>query len=110
MEYLKTGRGKCQEGSWFLSVDKCKIFPQIDTIILAVWPGIPKLPKITLLFLWKKVSYEIDFLHVDKHKSLLQIDTITLIEIVKHSQSSQNSEVTMSLQYLKKEVRKGVHF
>ena len=51
MEYLKTGRGKCQEGSWFLSVDKCKIFPQTDAIILAVWPGIPKLPKITLLFL-----------------------------------------------------------
>ena len=56
------------------------------------------------------MSDEIDFLHVDKHESLLQIDTITLIEIVKHSQSSQNSEVTMSLQYLKKEVRKGVHF
>ena len=61
-------------------------------------------------YLKKEVSYEIDFLHVDKHESLLQIDTITLIEIVKHSQSSQNSEVTMSLQYLKKEVRKGVHF
>ena len=53
---------------------------------------------------------EIDFLHADKHKSLLQTDTMTLIEIVKHSQSSQNSKVTMSLQYIKKQVRKGVHF
>ena len=50
------------------------------------------------------------FLHADKHESLLQIDTMILIGIVKHSQSSQNSKVTMSLQYIKKEVRKGVHF
>ena len=53
---------------------------------------------------------EIDFLHADKHESLLQIDTMSLTEIVKHSQSSQNSKVTMSLQYIKKEVRKGVNF
>ena len=53
---------------------------------------------------------EIDFLHVGKHESLLQIDTMTLIGTVKHSQSFQNSKVTMSLQHIKKEVRKGVHF
>ena len=35
---------------------------------------------------------------------------MTLIGIVKHTQSSQNSKVTMPLQYIKKEVRKGVHF
>ena len=56
------------------------------------------------------MSDESDFLHADKHESLLQIDTMTLIGIVKHSQSFQNSTVTMSLQYIKKEVRKGVHF
>ena len=56
------------------------------------------------------MSDEIDFLHANKDESLLQIDTITLIGIVKNSQSSQNSKVVMSLQYLKKEVRKGVHF
>ena len=50
------------------------------------------------------------FLHADKHKSLLQIDTMILIGIVKHSQSSQNSKFTMSLQYLKKEVRDEVDF
>ena len=52
---------------------------------------------------------EIDFLHPNKHESLLQIDTMTLIGIVKHSQSFQNSKVTMSSQSIKKEVRKGVH-
>ena len=31
----------------FLPADKCQIFPQIDTIILGVWPGMPKLPKET---------------------------------------------------------------
>ena len=36
----------------FLPADKCQIFHQIDAIILGVWPGMPKLPKITnLLFL-----------------------------------------------------------
>ena len=56
------------------------------------------------------MSDEVDFLHADKHKSLLQIDTMTLIGIVKHSQSSQNSKFTTSLQYLKKEVRDEVDF
>ena len=28
-----------------------RMFPQIDTIILDKWPGMPKLPKISLLFL-----------------------------------------------------------
>ena len=48
--------------------------------------------------------------HADKHESLLQIDTMTSIGIVKHSQNSQNSKVTMYLQYIKKDVRNGVHF
>ena len=54
------------------------------------------------------MSDEIDFLLADKHVRLLQIDTMTLTGIVKHFQSFQNSKVTMSLQYIKKEVRKGV--
>ena len=39
------------------------------------------------------------------HESLLQIDTMILTEMVKHSQSSQNSKFATCLQYLKKEVR-----
>ena len=35
----------------FLPADERQIFPQIDTIILGVWPGMPKLPKITSLLL-----------------------------------------------------------
>ena len=46
----------------FLPADKCQMFPQIDTIILGVWPGMLKLPKITsLLFLC--MSDEVYFLH-----------------------------------------------
>ena len=65
---------------------------------------------ISLEYLKKEVSDEVDFLHADKHESLLQIDTMILMGIVKHSQSSQNSKFTMSLQYLKKEVRDEVDF
>ena len=53
------------------------------------------------------------FLNADKHESFesfLQIDTMILIEMIKHSQSSQNSKFAMSLQYIKKEVRIMVDF
>ena len=45
----------------------------------------------------KEMIDEVDFLHADKHESLLQIDTMTLMGMVMHSQSSQNSEFAMSL-------------
>ena len=38
------------------------------------------------------------------------MDTIILMEMVKHSQSFQNNKFAMSLQYLKKEVRGEVDF
>ena len=41
---------------------------------------------------------------------MLQIDTMVLMGMVKHSQSSQKSKFVMSLQYLKKEVRDEVDF
>ena len=47
---------------------------------------------ISLQHLKKDVSDEVDFLHADKHKGLLQIDTMNLMEIVRHSQNSQNSK------------------
>ena len=40
---------------------------------------------------------EVDFLHTEKQKSLLQIDAMILMGMVKHSQSSQNSKFAMSL-------------
>ena len=32
----------------------------------------------------KEVSDEVDFLHADKHESMLQIDTMILLEMIKH--------------------------
>ena len=68
-----------------------------------------KLSRITsypffLQHLKKEVSDEVDFVHADKHESLLQIDIMILIGIAMHSQSSQNSKFPISLQYLKQEV------
>ena len=56
------------------------------------------------------MSDEIDFLHEYKHESLLQIDIVILVGIVKHCQSSQEGKFAMSLQYLKKEARDDVGF
>ena len=56
-------------------------------------------------YLKKDVSDETDFLHADKDKGLLQIPTMILMEIVRHSQNSQNRKFLMFLQYLKEEVR-----
>ena len=56
------------------------------------------------------MSDEVDFLHADKHESLLQIDSMILIGMVNHSQNSQNSKFAISLQYLTKEVKDEVDF
>ena len=77
----------------------------------------------SLQYLKKEVRNEVDFLHGDKHQSFLQVGFNTLgikvsykvilslfIGIIKHSQSTQSNKFAISLQYLKKEVRDGVHF
>ena len=56
------------------------------------------------------MSDEVNFLHADKQESLLKIDTMILMGMVKHSQSSRNSKFAMSLQYLEKEVIDEVGF
>ena len=43
---------------------------------------------ISLQNLKKEVSDAVDYLHVDKHESLLRIDTVILMEKVNHSESS----------------------
>ena len=71
----------------------------------------PKLPKtISLQYLKREVNDEVDFLHAGKHENLLQIDTMILMDMVKHFQSSQNSKFTTSVQYLKKEDSDDVDF
>ena len=47
---------------------------------------------ISLQYLKKELIDEVDFLHADNHESLLQIEGMVLIGMVKHSQSSQNSK------------------
>ena len=69
------------------------------------------------------MSDEVDFLHADKHESFLPVDFNTLgikdaykvilsllLGMIKHSQSTQSDKFVISLQYLEKEFRKGVHF
>ena len=65
---------------------------------------------ISLQYLKREVNNDVDFLHAGKHKKLLQIDTIILMGMIKHFQSSQNSKFAMSLEYLKIEVRDEVVF
>ena len=64
----------------------------------------------SLQYFKKEVNDKVDFLHAGKHENVLEIDTITLMEMVKHFQSSQNSKFAMSLQSLKNEVRDEVDF
>ena len=81
----------------FLSTDIRQMFSQNDAIILGVWPGMTKLPKISLLLLFNilrmKGWLRQAFLHANKHESLLQIDILILMGIVTHSQSSQKKQV-----------------
>ena len=76
----------------------------------------------SLQYLKKEVRDEVDFLHADKHQSFLQVDFNLGIKVsykvilssfmgmIKHSESTQSNMFAISLQYLKKEVRDGVHF
>ena len=59
---------------------------------------------ISLQYLKKKVSNK------DKYEDLLQIDTMFLMVMVKHSQSYRNSKFAVSLPYLKREVTGDVDF
>ena len=56
------------------------------------------------------MNVEADFLHAGNYENLLQIDSMILMDMVKHFQSSQNSKFTVSIEYLKKEVRDEVDF
>ena len=73
---------------------------------------------IFLQYLKKEVIDEVDFLHADKYQSFLQLSIKVFYKVllslwmvmIKHSQSTQRNKFAISLQYLKKEVRNGVHF
>ena len=78
---------------------------------------------LSLKCLKEEVSDNVDFLNADKHQSYLQVDFNTmgiarrykviitlLMSMIKHSQSTQSNKFAISLEYLKKENRNGVHF
>ena len=65
---------------------------------------------ISLQYLKIEFCGEVDFLHADKHESLLQIDSMILMGIVKHYQSSQNSKFTISFTISKKSFKDEVDF
>ena len=65
---------------------------------------------ISLQYLRKEMSDEVDLLHADKYESFLQVETMIFMRMVKHSQSSQNSKFAMPLQYLKKELINEIDF
>ena len=60
---------------------------------------------ISLQYLKKELSGEVDFLHADKYESLLQIDSMILMGMFKDYQSFQNCKFAMSLEYFRKEVK-----
>ena len=78
---------------------------------------------ISLQYLIKEVTCEVDFLYANKHQIFLQINFITLgikvfckvilkllIGMIRHSQTTQSNKFAISLQYLKREGRDGIHF
>ena len=61
----------------------------------------------SLQYLKKELSYEVDVFHADKHESLLQVDTIILDE-VGQACLKYPGKFAMSLRHLKKELRNRV--
>ena len=98
LQYLKE---RVKDGVHFsLLIIVKRFFKAMLSFFLCVWPDMPKLPKTkSLLFLCnilkKKWMTKLTFC---MHENLLQIDTVILMEMVKHFQSSQNSKCTMSVQ------------
>ena len=79
MQYLK----KNEKDEVDFLPDKHQRFLQVDTIILDVCgQACPNYPKQQVCYFFaislkkKEASDEVNFLHVDKHKSFLQIDTV----------------------------------
>ena len=93
----------------FLPIDKHESLLQIDTMILMEWSSIAKVPKIASLeclcnISIKKLGVKLIFSILNKLKVSCKFQQITSI-IDGHDQA-----FSISLQYLKKEVRNGVHF
>ena len=64
---------------------------------------------ISLQYIKKEVSDEVDFLNVDKHESLLQTDTMILVGMVKHPKVPKIASL-LCLYIFKKEFRDKVSY
>ena len=67
--FLQINKKHLKDEVDILPAEKRQWFSQIDTLILGVWPGMPKLPKITSYFFaifQKDMSDGVDFLNADK--------------------------------------------
>ena len=68
-------------------------------------PDMPKVLKIksavSLQYLKKELSYEVDVLQADKHESLLQVDSIFLMGLARHAQATR-----VNLHYLRDILKK----
>ena len=116
MEYLKTDRALFPWKIYFCP-NLQKNIEVFYKLILSVWVCITRHTQSTqnkfayLCNISRKTwGTKLIFLHADKHESLLQTDTVILMVMVKHSQSSQNRKLAMSFQYLRKEVKDEVNF
>ena len=87
------------------------------------WSSQNKKFAVSLQCLKKELRDKNYFLHADKHQSFLQVDFNTLglkvffkvilswlMDMIKHSQSTESNKFVISLQYIKKEFRDGIHF
>ena len=80
----------------------------------------PKVPKIISLHIFAvspeidcmKLRYGIDILSADKHKNVLQVDSTLWkwVYIAWHPQTTENIKFTLSLQYLKENLKDEVEF
>ena len=77
----------------------------------------PKVPKISLYifavtscFFQKSMRYEIDFLPVKKPKMFYKLIVSLWVYLARHAQSTQNNKFSISLQYLKENVKDKVDF
>ena len=71
-------------------------------------------------YLKKEVKYDVDFLHADKSFLQAEFNTLgtkvsykvilSLMDMIRHAQITQSNKFAISLQYLRKEVKNGVHF
>ena len=86
LQYFKK---KMKDEVDFLEQINVKVFHRLmQSYLIGMIRGIPKIFKITMQYLRKEMSDEVDFLHADKH-SFPQVNTIFLVGLARHAQSTQ---------------------